>query len=184
MPRAIHPASPIGEVVQRRHARQDFGVRNPLTAELAGFMQSGISIILASVDDDGTPLPGKAQGCRVDPSGMVRVTIIAQPYARLLNALSRGRPLAATFSRPEDHRSIQLKSASAKLVDPGPADREAALVQGAGLSDQLVLVGYDRAFSDAYASCAQGDLAVIAFVPEQAFVQTPGPGAGTALKQP
>ncbi len=184
MPRAIHPASPIGEIVQRRHDRRVFGVRNPLTEELAGFMQSGISIILASVDDDGTPLPGRGHGCRVDPSGMVRVTIIAQPHARLLNALSRGRPLAATFSRPEDHRSIQLKSGSAKPVDLEPADREAAHDQGAGLSDQLVLVGYDRAFSDAYVSCAQGDLAVIAFLPEQAFVQTPGPGAGTALEQP
>lgn len=181
MPRAIHPASPIGEVARQRHARPDYGPRNPLTAELAAFMQSGISIILASVDDDGSPLPGKAQGCRVDPSGTVRVTIIAQPYARLLGALSRGHPVALTFSRPEDHRSIQIKSASARLVEPEREDREAALVQGAGLSDQLVLVGYDRAFSDAYVSCEHSDLAVIAFVPEHAFVQTPGPGAGTTL---
>jgi len=182
MPRAINPASPLDEVAQRQRVPRYFRQGNPLTAELVDFMQSGISIILGSVAEDGTPVPGRAQGCIVEKMGTVRITIEAGPYGPLLRAVTVGRPLAVTFSRPEDHRSIQLKSASARLSPLQPQDRDAAIRQASGLSDQLVILDYARAFSDAYVTFDPDDLAVIEFSPEQAFVQTPGPGAGTELQ--
>lgn len=152
-----------------------------MTAELVAFMQSGLSIILGSVDRDGFPVPRMGHGCRVDGSGRVRLTVGAQSAAQLVQAVADRQPVAATFTRPEDHRSIQLKASSAHVSEPQPADIAEAGRQSAIFADKLATYLFERPFSEAYAGFFADELVVIEFTPEQAFVQTPGPGAGAPL---
>lgn len=99
----------------------------------------------------------------------------------LLRAIRDGGGLAATFTKPTTHRSIQLKAGAARIDASAEQDAPAAEAQTAAFGANLVACGYPEEFARAYAAFAPHDLAAIDFVPEQAFVQTPGPGAGSAL---
>ncbi|SDB59560.1 hypothetical protein SAMN02982931_04810 [Bauldia litoralis] len=87
-----------------------------------------------------------------------------------------------TFTQPSTHRSIQLKADSAVLSTVDATDGAAVAVQTAGLRAELVDDGYSEAFAAAYCAYEPDELAAVDFVPESAFVQTPGPNAGSALQ--
>lgn len=93
------------------------------------------------------------------------------------------RAIAATFSRARDHRSIQLKAASAVQREAESADLPEIARQSTILRDELVALGYTRAQAIAYTAFDPSDLAVVEFTPERVFTQTPGPGAGAELRR-
>ena len=57
----------------------------------------------------------------------------------------------------------------------------AILVQSRAFIAELIAMGYSEAFYRAYLHHEPHELTVIEFMPEEAFVQTPGPSAGSAL---
>jgi hypothetical protein len=152
-----------------------------LTAELTDFCQSGISIVLGSRSADGFPVAGRALACIIGPTGVVRLLLAQAPNRPLLAAIARGGAIAATFTRPQNHRSIQLKSSRARLGECAPHERSVVEAQCAGLVDELMGVGYSEPFAATYCAWKDRDLVAIEFAVEGAFVQTPGPGAGSAL---
>jgi hypothetical protein len=96
--------------------------------------------------------------------------------------LANGAGLAVTFTQPSTHRSIQLKAAGATVAAPGVSDGPAVAVQTAGFRSELVARGYPETFAVAFTAFEPHELAAVDFVPEHAFVQTPGPSAGSALR--
>ena len=143
----------------------------PVTRELADFCQSGVSVVAGTCGADGWPIAVHGCGCRIDETGAVRVLVQRGRCLPALDALAAGAGIAATFSRPTDHRSIQLKAGRAAVERQGAAFR--AVLEG---------VGFPTAFTAPFTDHDAADLAAIVFVPEEAFVQTPGPGAGSALR--
>jgi hypothetical protein len=65
--------------------------------------------------------------------------------------------------------------------EPEPADAAAADRQSAVFRGLLIAAAYPDAFSTNYCSAGGQRPVAIEFVPEAAFVQTPGPGAGSRL---
>jgi hypothetical protein len=155
--------------------------RGVVNSELAAFMQSGVSVIVASVAPDLRPLAGLGLACRIDGTGTVRVLMRRRANVALVNAIAKGAPVAATFTRPYDHRSIQIKASSARFADPVPDDASEAARQCAGMRDALINGGYEATFASAYVSFEPGEIVAIELRPDRAFVQTPGPGAGSEL---
>jgi len=152
-----------------------------LTVDLAQFCQSGVSIVLASCGRDGEPVVGRGLASQIDEPGTVRIVLRQSSNSGLFRAIRDGGGLAVTFTKPTTHRSIQLKAGAARPCPPAAQDGPAAMAQTAAFSADLVACGYPEDFSRAYCAFAPDDLAAVAFVPDQAFVQTPGPGAGSAL---
>jgi hypothetical protein len=153
-----------------------------LTSDLVSFCQSGQSIVLASSESDGSPTGGKAFACRFDlRTQTVRVTLPRAGNAPLLQAIAQGRGIAVTFSQPTTHKSIQLKGPSARIGTVRPDDKRDAAEQRAGFGRELVAVGYPEAFVQVFCGHDPRDLAVLSFTPTEAFLQTPGPNAGSAL---
>ena len=152
-----------------------------MTAELAEFCQSGVSVVIASCGPDHRPVVGRGLACRIDGSGKVRIVLRQTTNLALLQAIETGAGLAATFTRPTTHRSIQLKAAGARLAPPAMSDGPAAAAQTAGFRADLVEAGYGEVFATGYCAYEPHELAALDFVPEHAFVQTPGPSAGSAL---
>lgn len=157
---------------------------SPLTLELAQFIQSGLSIVVAAVGADRRPLAGVALACRVAPSGEVRVALRRPAALALLAAFAQGSAIAVTFSRPITNRSIQLKATRAAECPRTPEDEAELARQTAAFRDELRAVEHDEPFARLYTAYEAAEITVLAFTPERAFVQTPGPGAGAELANP
>jgi hypothetical protein len=182
MPPADQPSNPSDELASRRAWTGPTLANGVLTAELAEFCQSGVSVVMATCGADGRPVVGRGLACRIDRSGNARVLLRAASNAAFLGALGDGAGLAVTFTQPSTHRSIQLKAGGAILSTVDASDGAAVAVQTTGLRAELVDDGYSEAFAAAYCGYEPDELAAVDFVPESAFVQTPGPNAGSALQ--
>lgn len=181
MPRAQHPATPRQELDARRKSAGREIAGGVLTPELAEFCQSGLSVILGSRGSDGRPISGLALACVVDASGTVRILLRGPANTELLRALEGGAHIAATFSEPRTHRAIQLKAGGARRSDATEEDLASMARQCAFFKSELESAGYTPEFTAAFCGYSPDEIVAIDFSPQHAFVQTPGPGAGSAL---
>lgn len=179
MPRAL-PFTPSQDIEARRRWSGP-AVAGVLTQELAEFCQSGVSVVIAARAADGTPMAGMAKACLITPEGMMRIFLPGPANAGLLDAFSRGSPIAATFSAPRNHRSIQVKSGPVQRADIQVGDLDEVARQIRIFASELVIVNYTPRFAAAYTGYRPEEIVAIEFLPDDAFVQTPGPGAGEQL---
>ena len=99
----------------------------------------------------------------------------------LINVVAQGGPIAMTVSRPQDHRSIQIKAPAARIAAVRSDDLPEVARQTAGMRAQLIGCAFDPALAAAYVSYEPGEVIALELKPERIFVQTPGPGAGSEL---
>lgn len=152
-----------------------------LTADLIALAQGGVSVVLASCSADGKPIAGIGVGARIDGAGTIRVFLPRQANLPLLKAVEAGCAIAVTFSRARDHLSFQVKAKSAAVLQACPDDTPEIARQCAVFRDELIGINLPRHVAEGYTTYDPADLLAIEFTPETAFVQTPGPGAGSPL---
>lgn len=181
MSRAEHPSSPSQEILERQAWAGPTLANGVLTSELAEFCQSGLSVVLGSRDGYGQPLVARGLACRINAEGLVRIIYCEQPNFALQQAIENGAPIAATFTKPFSHRSIQLKASGARIVRVVVQDGAAAFAQTRTFHQELIDVGHTEKFASGYTRFEPHELAALEFLPEAAFVQTPGPNAGSVL---
>jgi hypothetical protein len=179
---ASQPSSPSDELAARRKWRGPTLADGALTAELAEFCQSGVSIVIGSCDRAGRPVVGRGLACQIDAAGKVRIVLRQPSNTALLKALEAGAAVAATFTKPSTHRSIQLKGSGAASASVTAPDGPAVTLQTSAFRSDLVDEGFAETFAAAYCAYEPHELVAIELMPEQAFVQTPGPSAGSALQ--
>jgi hypothetical protein len=179
MARASKPHTPEAELaIRRAHG----GPGGALTPELKAFCQSGVSVIVAACGPGGVPVAGLGYGCSFLADGRMRVLLARSANTGLLGAMGSNGGIAATFTQPSTHRSIQVKGSGATIAAPSGQDRQEAVRQMEGLRRELVGAEYAAPFAAAYCHVDEEDIAAIDFTAEAAFAQTPGPGAGAELK--
>ena len=152
-----------------------------LDVELAAFIQSGVSIVVAGRDGELVGDVIRGCGCRVSADRQ-RVTVLVDPMRSdaLLHDITSNGMIAVVFSRPSTHRSIQLKGTDARRVRVTAADRAVIDRSLAAWVAELVSIGYSAEFAAAVRGHPERPVA-IAFTPTAGFQQTPGPDAGTRL---
>ncbi|MFN3656059.1 MAG: hypothetical protein ACK4UO_02245 [Pseudolabrys sp.] len=175
------PATPAEDVSAYQSRPDRIAAGSPISAELAAFMQSGLSVTLASVSADLHPIAGFGLACRIDPTGTMRLLLRKPANLMLLDMVAQGRPLAVTLTRPHDHRSIQVKAPAARIAAVRPDDLPEIARQTANMRDELIDGAYDPVLSAAYVAYEPGEVVALELKPERIFVQTPGPGAGSEL---
>jgi hypothetical protein len=156
-------------------------VGGPLALPLALLLEGPVSIVLATCSEDLVPDLVQAIGCRVLADGRVVVIVSADQAEGLVESLEAGRPLAATFSLPTTHRTVQLKATRAELAPARRADREAVERYRRAFGEELARVGFGGAYAQAIVDAEPSGLLAVTFTPTAAFDQTPGPRAGHAL---
>jgi hypothetical protein len=181
MPRAEVPFTPSQDLDLLRRPGAPTDANGILTDDLVQFCQSGVSVVLGTRGLDGRPIAGLALACTISPGGVVRVLLRRPANVDLLLALASGAPIAATFTEPTTHRSIQLKGPRAELPSDCAGDLDAVARQTGRFRDTLVSVDYPRRMAEHYVGYRDEEIVAIDFRPERAFVQTPGPAAGSAL---
>ena len=158
-------------------------VDNPLADE-ANFalLHTGFMVTVASRDAAHVPSVTRALGCRVAPDRRrVTVFLLASQSATLRRDLRETGAIAAVFSQPSTHRTIQIKGSDATLGAIEPGDMELIDANAAAALADLVLSGFPESFARTLFAYDAPDLVAIGFTPSTAFVQTPGPQAGRRL---
>lgn len=154
----------------------------PLDPELAAFLTSRISVQVAACDERGSTTLVRALGARV-AADRRRVTVLmahsqAEPVLAMLR--SNGK-IAAVFSHPVSHRTVQLKGRDAAIEAATPADEAELGPYATAMAGHLRTYDVPESFARALVSCPPGDLVAVGFTPCEAYGQTPGPGAGERL---
>jgi hypothetical protein len=148
------------------------------------FVQGGVSIVAAAGDSRNHPTIVRAVGCRISTDRR-KVTVLVSPRQAeklLVNIRSTGR-IAVIFAQPSTHVSIQVKGSDARLTPLRAGD--AALVEryAKAFCADLCPLGYEEALIRALVWCDPADLVAVTFTAENAWLQTPGPNAGEALRK-
>lgn len=152
-----------------------------LPDEVLGFIQSGVSVIVGVVGPDGRARAGRALATRVVASGVLRLMYPTVGNDAITASVQEGGPIAATFSAPISHRTIQLKAGSSCTAQLEPEDRVCVDHQMDAFAAVLRMLGFPPYFLNAFCDNRSQSISVLSFVPQFAFDQTPGPGAGCEL---
>lgn len=150
-----------------------------ISAELADYLRSGISILVATRDAALVPSCARGVGVRVEPGG-AELTLflpVATAVATLANLADNGR-LAVTFSRPVDHRSIQLKGSAVEVRAAGEEERREVEAYRLAYGAALGHIGLPPRLG---ARVRNWPCHAVRLRVEALYQQTPGPGAGVAL---
>lgn len=155
---------------------------NVLDADTAAFIQTGVSISVASANAERLASMARGMGCKlVDGGHRVGVFVQrSQSLELLANIASSGR-VACVFSLPSDNRTVQLKGLDAQWTPFDPADLPVVRRHIRTFTEQVVPLGTPEAIVDQLLHDRPADLVTVTFTPSAAFLQTPGPKAGESL---
>lgn len=154
-----------------------------LDDEQAAFVCSGLSMSAAACRSGGVPSLARAIGCRVSADRRTVTVLFAETAsASLLEDVRRTGAIAVVFSRPVDHRTVQLKGTDALIVPLEAGDAELSARQIETFVEGLAALGYQAPVVRSFLTVAPDDLVAVRFTPQAAFSQTPGPKAGEALR--
>jgi hypothetical protein len=90
--------------------------------------------------------------------------------------------IAAVFSRPSTHRTLQLKGRDARVEPVPPADLPIVARYRDAFVTELVAIGYAEELIRTLLDFPDDELVMLSFTPQEAYSQTPGPNAGRALQ--
>ena len=153
-----------------------------LDEEHAKFIQGRIAMAAASRGRDNAPSVARVYGCRVSSDRqLVTIFVSTQQSSVLLHDLQDGAPIAVVFTLPSTHQTLQLKGANASIADLQDGDARIMQAYGQAFAGELMSLGYQSGFANAVAAVREGGVVAVTFAPIAAFVQTPGPSAGTPL---
>jgi hypothetical protein len=79
------------------------------------------------------------------------------------------------------HRTIQLKAMSTRAEEPEADDLNSLTRQTDAFAAVLRAIGYAPSFVRTFCERRSQSVCVLSFLPNAAFEQTPGPGAGRTL---
>lgn len=155
----------------------------PLLEAETAFMQSGLSLVVASRNAQNRPSSALVLACRVRDKGKL-INIIVRPSQcpDLLRDVREYGVIAFGCSQIDTHRSLQIKSRQARVGIVDADDIGAIVAQTSAFIENVVSFDHiPEAVMRSYTHFELHDLAVISFVPEEIFTQTPGPNAGARL---
>lgn len=172
------PGCPIPSLVAEKSPPD-----TPLLDEArAVFITHRVAINVASCNAELVPSVSRAFGCRVSPDRRRVTLFLSVPRSTaLLDDLRAGRGIAAVFSLPSTHETIQLKGRAAAIVPLAEGDRERMRAYAASFCEELRVFGFREPFTSAVLAAAGEDAVGVEFEPTAAFLQTPGPTAGRSL---
>lgn len=152
-----------------------------LSADLIEFVESGVSIQVATRDSALVPEAVRGVGARVAEDHLHLVVFVpAATGARTLVNLADNGRIAVCFSRIEDHRTIQIKGRADAFGPASDEERERIDRYRGEFARNLAFVGMPPRLSFRVNSWP---CHAVRFTVESIWVQTPGPGAGDALPE-
>lgn len=153
-----------------------------LDATQAEFIQARVSISIGARGADNSPSITRGLGVRVSADRR-RVTVLvpAQASWQVLEDLRDNGMIAAVFTRPSTHQTLQLKGVDAEVLAAVAEDRTVCAAWQESFVAELLALGYEERFARGVFAGLSDELVAVCFTPDAAFEQTPGPSAGQRL---
>jgi hypothetical protein len=154
-----------------------------IDAQRIAFVTGGVSILAASRGSHNIPVIARAAGCRVC-AGRERLALFlaTSQAAALLEGVRTTGAIAAVFSQPSTHRTLQLKGGDGTVQPLQAGDAQAMARYAALFAAEFCVAGYPEALARALVWAPETDFVAVCFTPTAAFDQTPGPRAGARLE--
>jgi hypothetical protein len=152
-----------------------------LSDQVVAFIESGVSIVMGVAWPRGQARAGRALAARVMKDGTIRLVYAEVGNAAITASVAAGGPIAVTFSAPLSHRTVQIKGFFSRQEELQLEDEDGVRQQTDAFAQMLAAVGEPPAFVQAFSDYRSSPLCVLSFPAQEAFEQTPGPGAGQAL---
>jgi len=150
-----------------------------LQGELVGFLQSGLSISVATRDAELTPEGTRAWAVNVDGDGThVTAFLTEKTAAPHLRNLEANGHLALCFDRPSDSRACQLKGRFVDARSCLAPERDEIERQVRGFFADLAIIGVPP---EVFEGWVRWPAVAVRMRVTDVFLQTPGPGAGERL---
>ncbi len=147
---------------------------------LGGFLESGLSINVATRDDDCQPGGEVGWAVRVhDDRVHLTVFLYEKAAPAMLRNLKRHPEIAVALDQPTSHRACQVKGRFVSARRGKATERAEVERQVAGFFSELEAIGIPRAMVAGFRTwpCVAIELRVT-----HLFEQTPGPGAGEPIR--
>ena len=154
-----------------------------LSPEDRAFLQiEHLSMVAASRSSKNIPFLARAVGRRFGPDLRQITLFFSSADAQdMLERIAGSGMIAAVFSLPSTHQTLQLKGSDARIDKVLKNDVQLVASYRRAVVDQLEELGFARPLIDTMLACEPGDLSAVTFTPSAAFSQTPGPNAGRAI---
>ena len=153
-----------------------------LDSDNAAFIQTGVSISLASCGPDHLPSMSRGLGCKLlDGGGQVCVFVRRSQSDALLDHIRHSSRVANVFSLPSSNRTVQLKGNDALIVPFAMADLPIVDSHIADFILEVMPLGMPEAVVRAILAFRPDDLVSVVYTPCATYSQTPGPKAGERL---
>lgn len=150
-----------------------------LDEEIAQFLQRGVSINVASSSSNGFPSVSRALGCRISTDRRkVVIFFSAECSSALLADLHNEGAIAAVFSMPTTHQTIQIKGRNVRFEPVEENDLAILARYRRAFIAEIVATGQREALAASIVPESRADVVAVSFTPTSAFVQTPGAAAG------
>lgn len=154
----------------------------PLKPEFLAIMAKGVSLMLSSCDHALTPSVMRAMGSRVEAEGRRITAYLGRGQARqLLDDIARTGRLAAVFSQPSTHLTVQLKSRRVRIREARADDEPYLERYLRSMEEEVEAAGFAAVYAQAMLARDPAGLVAVEFEPDEAYDQTPGPQAGRRL---
>jgi predicted pyridoxine 5'-phosphate oxidase superfamily flavin-nucleotide-binding protein len=151
-----------------------------ISRELEEFLQSGLSIVVATRDDDLQPDGAVAWAALVhDDRAGLTVYLHDTAAKQLLRNLRKHPEIALDFDLPTSHRACQVKGRYLSSRKARAGERTEIERQLEAFGADLETIGIPRAMLSGWQAwpCSALEVRVT-----ELFEQTPGPGAGEPLR--
>lgn len=151
----------------------------------AAFVCGGVGMSAATCRTGALPSMARCTGARVSQDRRaVTLLLAATPAAAFLDDIRRTGTIAAVFSQPSTHKTLQLKGNDARIVPTDPGDARLVARYVDAFVAQVRVYGYPEALIRAFLASEPDDLVAVQFTVDAAYSQTPGPQAGEPLPGP
>lgn len=154
-----------------------------LSAQMNSFITSGLSITASARDSRLIPSICRILACTTHQQGaLVRLFLVKSQALQLLRDIAANGRIAVVFNQPSSHRTLQIKGINAHETAVLDTDLAAITAGCKGFADNVLLLGFDYAFSRAFQHYTLPDLTAIDFTLSALFEQSPGPDAGKVIE--
>ena len=157
----------------------------PLKPEFLAMLVKGVSLMLASCDHALNPSVMRAVGSRIDDGGRRITAYLGRAQSRqLLADIAASGRLAAVFSQPSTHLTLQFKSRRIRIREPRPDDQPHLDAYLRSMEQEISAVGFAPVYVQALLAHDPHDLVAVEFEPDEVYDQTPGAQARSLLLVP